>query len=74
MARRVTPAQLRSMVWQVQTKQKQAIEKYNREVRAHDQNVKTAINKYSQEATATTPRFEDTMRESEPTRTAYGAN
>ena len=49
MARRVTPAQLRSMVRQVQTKQKQAIEKNNREVRAHNQKVKTAINKYSQE-------------------------
>ena len=49
MVRRVTPAQFRSMVRQAQTKQKQAIDKYNREVQAHNRKVKATINKYNQE-------------------------
>ena len=49
MAQRVTPTQLRSMVRQAQTKQRQAIDKINREIRAHNQKVKATLSKYNQE-------------------------
>ena len=49
MVRRVTPAQFRSMIRQAQAKQKQAVDKINREVRAYNQKVKSTINQYNQE-------------------------
>ena len=49
MVRKVTPAQLRSMLRQAQAKQKQAVDKFNRDVRAHNQKAKSAINQYNQE-------------------------
>lgn len=48
MARRITPSQLQSMMRQAQQKQKQAIDKYNREVRSHNQKVKQAEQKQRQ--------------------------
>lgn len=52
MARRVTPAQYRSMVQQAQRKQKQAIDKYNREARQHNQSVNREVAKANREITA----------------------
>ena len=49
MVRKVTPAQFRSMVRQAQAKQKQAVDKISREVRAYNQKVGSAINQYNQE-------------------------
>lgn len=52
MARRVTPSQFRSMVRQAQQKQRQAIDKINREIRSHNQKVKQAVNQYNREVNA----------------------
>lgn len=49
MARKVTPAQFRSMMQQQQRKRKQAIEKYNREVRQYNQAVKRDVAKVNRE-------------------------
>ena len=46
---RVTPSQFRSIVRQAEQKQRQAIDKYNREFRAHNQKVKQAVDKYNRE-------------------------
>ena len=50
MARKVTPAQLKSMLRQAQHKRKQAIDQYNQKVRRHNQQVRQAVNKYNQAA------------------------
>jgi hypothetical protein len=47
MARRMTPSQWNSMVRQAQQKQRQAIDKVNREIRAHNQKVKQAVSNYN---------------------------
>ena len=52
MARRVTPSQFRSMVRQAQQKQKQAVDKYNRDVRAYNQKLKQAVDSYNREVRA----------------------
>ena len=49
MPRKMTPSQIRNTVRQAQNKQKQAIDKYNREVRQHSQKVKQAVNNYNNE-------------------------
>ena len=49
---RVTPSQFRSILRQAQAKQKQAINKYNRDVRAYNQKLKSAANKHNQEVIA----------------------
>ena len=49
MVTRITPSQWNSMVRQAQQKQRQAVDKYNREVRAHNQNVNQAINRRAME-------------------------
>lgn len=49
MPRRMTPSQIRSAIRQAQNKEKQAINKYNREARQHNQKVKQAINNYTNE-------------------------
>ena len=49
MARRVTPSQFRSILRQAQAKQKQAIDRYNRDVRTYNQKLKSVANKYNQE-------------------------
>ncbi|MDO3386024.1 hypothetical protein QWI17_09265 [Gilvimarinus sp. SDUM040013] len=45
----MTPSQIRSAIRQAQSKRKQAIDRYNREVRRHNQNVKQAVNNYNNE-------------------------
>ena len=50
MARKVTPSQLRSMIRQAEQKQKQAIDKYNREVRRYNQDVRRRQQKAKQAA------------------------
>lgn len=52
MTRRYTPAQLQSMLRQMQQKQKQAIDKYNQAVRQHNAKVKRAIDDYNREVRA----------------------
>jgi hypothetical protein len=52
MVRRVTPAQFQSLMRQQLQKQKQAIDKYNREVRAHNQKVRQAVNAFNREVSA----------------------
>ena len=47
MARRITPSQFRSMMRQVQQKQRQAINDYNRAVNNYNRKLKTAINNYN---------------------------
>lgn len=56
MARRITPAQLRSLQQQALNKQKRAVAQYNREVQKHNQNVRQqaqrinqAINSYNRD-------------------------
>ena len=49
MAKRITPSQLRSKLRQIQTKRKQAVDKFNREVRQHNQKVNRSINQYNNE-------------------------
>jgi hypothetical protein len=49
MPRRMTPSQIRSATRQAQNKQKQAVDKYNREVRQHKQKVKQSVNNYNNE-------------------------
>lgn len=49
MSRRMTPSQIRSAMRQAQNKQKQALDKYKREVRQHNQKVKQAVNNYNNE-------------------------
>ena len=48
MARRVSFSQFRSKMRQAQAKQKQAIDRYNRDARAHNQKVKSAVAKHKQ--------------------------
>lgn len=52
MARSVTPSQLRNMIRQAQQRQRQAIDKINRELRAHSQRVNQAVRNYNQQVTA----------------------
>lgn len=49
MPRRMTPSQIRNAIRQAQNKQKQAIDKYNREVRQRNQKVKQALSNYNNE-------------------------
>ncbi len=49
MPRRMTPSQIRSAIRQARNKQKQAIDKHNREVRQRNQKVKQAFNTYNNE-------------------------
>lgn len=50
--RRYTSAQLRSMLRQIEQKQKQAIDKYNQAIRQHNAGVRRAVNDYNREARA----------------------
>lgn len=52
MVRRVSTAQLRSMMQQAQRKQKQAVNNYNRQVRQHNQRVKREVDKVNREINA----------------------
>jgi hypothetical protein len=52
MVRKMTPAQARAAVRAAQRKTKQAIDKYNREVRQHNAAVKKAVNEYNREVRA----------------------
>lgn len=52
MVRRVTPAQYQAMVRQQQQKQKQAIDRYNREARAHNAKVQRSVDEYNRGARA----------------------
>jgi hypothetical protein len=52
MVRRVTPSQFRSMVRQAEQKQRQAVDRHNREVRAYNQKAKQAINSHNREVNA----------------------
>lgn len=52
MARRVTPSQWNSLVRQAQQKQRQVVDKINREIRARNQKVNQAISKYNREVSA----------------------
>lgn len=52
MVRRVSPSQLRSQIRQAQSKQKQAIDRYNRAVRSHNQKVRSAVNRYNAQVRA----------------------
>lgn len=52
MIKRVTPSQYRNMVRQAQQKQKQAIDKYNREVNAYNRKVHQEIDKANREIRA----------------------
>jgi hypothetical protein len=52
MVRRITPSQWNSMVRQVQQKQRQAIDRVNREIRAYNQKVNQAVNQYNREVDA----------------------
>ena len=52
MPRRMTPAQARAAIRSAQQKQKQAIDKYNREVRQHNAAVKKAVNDFNREVRA----------------------
>lgn len=52
MARRVTPAQLRSQIRQAQQKQRQAVNKYNAAARKHNASVKRAVDSYNREVRA----------------------
>lgn len=47
MPRRVSPSQLRSMIRQAEQKQRQAINKYNREARSYNQKLKRAVDDYN---------------------------
>ncbi len=49
MVRRVSSAQLRSQLRQIQQKKRNAINRYNQAVRTQNQNVNRAINKHNQE-------------------------
>lgn len=49
MVRRISSAQLRSQLRQIQQKQRNAVNRYNHAVKAHNQNVNRAINKHNQE-------------------------
>lgn len=49
MVRKVTPSQLQNMLRQAEQKRKQAIDKYNREVRAYNQKRQQDINRVNQE-------------------------
>ena len=48
MVRRVSSSQLRSKLRQAQAKRKQAVDRYNREARAHNQKVRSAVAKVNQ--------------------------
>lgn len=52
MARKISLSQLRSKVRQAQSKQKRAIDAYNREVRRYNSTAKAAIDKYNREVRA----------------------
>lgn len=52
MARRITPSQLKSRMRQAQQKQRQAVDRINREVRAHNQKVKRAVDNYNRDVRA----------------------
>jgi hypothetical protein len=52
MARRMTPAQFKSHVRQVQNRQRQAVDQYNRAVRDYNRKVNTAIDNYNREVRA----------------------
>lgn len=52
MVRRMTPAQARAAIRSAQQKQKQAIDKYNRDVRRHNAAVKKAVSDYNREVRA----------------------
>ena len=49
MVRQVTPSQWNSMVRKVQQKQRQAIDKYNRDAKAYNQKVKRAVDDYNRD-------------------------
>lgn len=50
MAPKITPSQLRSKLRQIESKQKQAIDKYNHGVRKYNQKLRSAANSYNNEA------------------------
>lgn len=52
-----SPSQLRSMIRQAQQKQRQAIDKINRELRARSQRVNQAVRNYNQQVTAYNARL-----------------
>ena len=49
MVRKISASQLRSKIRQIQSKRKQAVDKYNREVRKFNQKRKQAVNRYNNE-------------------------
>jgi len=49
MVRKISLSQFKSKVRQLEQKQRQAIEKYNREARAHNRKVKQAVDQYNRE-------------------------
>ncbi len=51
MVRRITPAQARSKLRQVQQKQRQAVNQANAAIRKYNRDVKSAVNRYNREAT-----------------------
>ena len=52
MARRRTPAQIKSKIRQAQSKRKQAIARYNQAIRRHNQQVRQSVNQYSRQVRA----------------------
>ena len=60
--RRVTPAQLKSMVNKAQREARQAVDKYNSTVRQHNANVKRAVNNYNREVRAYNSRVRSNRR------------
>lgn len=49
MVRRMTPSQFKSYIQQVESRQRQAVDRYNQKVRDHNRKVRTAIDKYNRE-------------------------
>ena len=62
MVRRVTPAQLKSMVNKAQREARQAVDKYSSTVRQHNANVKRAVNNYNREVRAYNSRVRSNRR------------
>lgn len=52
MARRISLAQLQSKMREIERKQRQAVNDYNRRARQHNQNVKQAVSRYNREVAA----------------------
>ncbi len=62
MAGRISRSQLQSMIRQAESRQRQAIDKYNREVQRHNQRVRSAVDKYNRDMRSAVRKYNSAVQ------------